>query len=118
MDRKTARLVGKKLMKIGFSNVVLIERLGKGTCYVRGLNECLVERDFHTEEEANEELNKVNDSEFAVLFDVADELDGGLRLDQLSKRWTDTAESVAVRLGLSWPPNLAEVEEYALRYRR
>ena len=55
---------------------------------------------------------------FTVLFDVADELDGGLTLGDLDARAIEEARRAAARFGLSWPPWLAECEEFALDHHR
>lgn len=56
---------------------------------------------------------------FEAYFNVADELDGGLRLDELDAGWVDLAHSaVDEHLDLPWPPHLAAAEEHALRRRR
>lgn len=52
--------------------------------------------------------------QFSAYFDVADELDGGLTLDELYAGLVEDARAAANLLGLSWPPVLAEAEEYAL----
>lgn len=59
---------------------------------------------------------------FADYFGVADELsvndepgnDFTMTLDDLDKRFVKRARKAADALGLSWPPRLAEAEEFAL----
>lgn len=51
---------------------------------------------------------------FADYFSVADELDGGLTLDDLDAEFVDEARYAATSLRLPWPPDLATAEEYAL----
>lgn len=50
-------------------------------------------------------------------FALADELSGGLTLEDMSARIKKSAHRAADELGLSWPPRMAEAEEYALRHR-
>jgi hypothetical protein len=44
-------------------------------------------------------------------FDVADEMDGGLTLDDLSPSFVKTARKFAETFGVSFPARLAECEE-------
>ena len=53
-------------------------------------------------------------ADFHAYFNVADELDGDLTLDDLDDRWVRMARKAASRLGLIWPPLLAAAEDYAL----
>ena len=47
-------------------------------------------------------------------FNAADELDGGLTLEELDRRFVRSARDAAAALGLPWPPYLAAAEDYAL----
>lgn len=53
--------------------------------------------------------------DFRAYFNVADELHGGLPLDDLDRRLVAQARKAADGLGLTWPPRLAEAEEYTER---
>lgn len=54
---------------------------------------------------------------FWSYFNVADELAGGLTLDDLDPTHVDEARDAADVQNLSWPPSLAEAEEFALAHR-
>lgn len=51
---------------------------------------------------------------FTSYFDVADELADELTLDDLDSRFVEEAKQSADENGLSWPPRLAEAEEFQL----
>ena len=54
---------------------------------------------------------------FWTYFNVADELSDPITtLDDLDKRFVKQARTAATALGLSWPPHLAEAEEFALNH--
>ena len=50
---------------------------------------------------------------FIDYFGVADELDGGLTLDDLTKKVVRRARLAATEFGLVWPPVLWVAEEFA-----
>lgn len=54
---------------------------------------------------------------FRAYFDVADELGGGLTIDELDRSFVLDALVASRRLGLPWEPELAVAEEYALDHR-
>lgn len=49
-----------------------------------------------------------------TLFNIADEIDGGLGLDDLDERAIAEAQGAATAHGISWPPYLPELEEFFL----
>lgn len=49
---------------------------------------------------------------FFTYFNIADELDGGLTLDDLHSTLVDEARTFANSEALPWPPDLATAEEY------
>ena len=51
---------------------------------------------------------------FEMYFSVADELDGGLTLDDLDHQFVSEAKTAADEGGLPWPPDLAFAEETML----
>ena len=54
---------------------------------------------------------------FEQYFGVADELEGGLTLDDLDPAFIDEAREAADIFDLSWPPWMPEAEEFALAMR-
>lgn len=58
-----------------------------------------------------------NASDFWSYFNVADELDGDLTLDDLDDRYVAEARRAADLYDLAWPPVLADAEEFALAHR-
>ena len=51
---------------------------------------------------------------FTQYFDCADELEGGLTLDDLDPAFVEEAQEASDIFDLSWPPWLPEAEEFAL----
>lgn len=55
--------------------------------------------------------------EFFTYFNIADELDGGLTLEELSPELVAEALVVSADLDLPWPPDLAHAEDYISAHR-
>lgn len=53
---------------------------------------------------------------FRIYFDVADELDGGLTLADLDKKFLRQAYSSAEENDLPWPPLMSAAEDFYLAH--
>lgn len=92
------------------------ERDYRDAAYELAVTKIAIEHDdVWIEVDLNREPPSIVDA-FSAYFDVADELDGGLTLADLDRDFVADANSAATRLGLPWPPNLADAEEHALRH--
>lgn len=54
---------------------------------------------------------------FFTYFNIADELDGGLTLDELASELVAEARTAAEDLSLPWPPDLSHAEDYLSAHR-
>jgi hypothetical protein len=54
---------------------------------------------------------------FFTYFNVADELDGGLTLDDLDRQAVAEARHASEEFDLPWPPDLSAAEDYLSFYR-
>ncbi len=54
---------------------------------------------------------------FFTYFNIADELDGGLTLEELAPELVAEAIAVSADLDLPWPPDLAHAEDYLNSHR-
>lgn len=59
----------------------------------------------------------MNSKFFWSYFNVADELDGGLTLEDLDRQAIAEARTASERHGLPWPPDLAEAEVFLQDHR-
>lgn len=54
------------------------------------------------------------DDEFVYYMAVADELDGGLTMDDLDVKYVQQSHNAAIKYDLPWPPELSYAEEFLL----